>query len=172
MASSVTKTLALGAALFEGLQAGVTANRALVLMPAWERLGVIPWATFTRAENVGIGALFYPLLGLAALVFTASAAIAFRLDRAARSSCSFPVYAAVLLAIAWAIVTRAVLLPLMFGLRDATTNPAELHRVFLIVARWSGVNDVLHVITFGFNLWALAAVFSSAGSAPDLSPAS
>ena len=41
MASSVTKGLALGAALFGGLQAGVTANRAIVLLPAWERLGVM-----------------------------------------------------------------------------------------------------------------------------------
>jgi len=68
MASSATKGLSLGAALFGGLQAGVTANRAFVLLPAWERLGVIPWANFTRAENVGIGALFYPVLGLAALL--------------------------------------------------------------------------------------------------------
>ncbi len=161
MASSVTKSLALGAALFGGLQAGVTANRAFVLLPAWERLGGVSWAIFTRAENVGMGALFYPVLGLAALLFTASAAIAFRLDRAARSPRSFPVYSAVLLAIAWATVTRAILLPAMFRLRDAAANPAELQQIFLTVSRWSGVNDVLHVITFGLNLWALAVIFSS-----------
>jgi len=109
MASSSTKGLALGAALFGGLQAGVTANRAFVLLPAWERLGVIPWANFTRAENVGIGALFYPVLGLAALLFTVSAALAFRLDRTARGSRRFPIHAAALLAIVWATVTRALI---------------------------------------------------------------
>jgi|SRR5438552_15652680 len=86
MASSAIKGLAFGAALFGGLQAGATANRAFVLLAAWERLGVIPWVNFTRAENVGVGALFYPVLGLAALLFTVSAAIAFRLDRTAPSA--------------------------------------------------------------------------------------
>src|SRR5689334_7249604 len=108
MASSATKGLAFGAALFGGLQAGVTANRAFVLLPAWERLGVISWANFTRAENVGGGALFYPVLGLAAIVF--------RLDRTARGARRFPAYAAALLAIVWAAVTRALILPAMFAL--------------------------------------------------------
>src|SRR6266436_4897715 len=143
MTSSFTKGLALGAALFGGLQAGVTSNRAFVLLPAWERLGVIPWANFARAENVGVGALFYPVLGLAALLFTVSAAIALRLDRTARGLRRFPAYAAALLA-----------------LRDAGTHAEQLQQIFLTISRWSGVNDVLHILTFGLNLWALAAVFS------------
>ncbi len=161
MASSFTKGLALGAALFGGLQAGVTSNRAFVLLPAWERLGVIPWANFARAENVGVGALFYPVLGLAALLFTVSAAIALRLDRTARGLRRFPAYAAALLAIVWATVTRALILPAVFALRDAGTHAEQLQQIFLTISRWSGVNDVLHILTFGLNLWALAAVFSS-----------
>ncbi|OLB21925.1 MAG: hypothetical protein AUI12_17150 [Acidobacteria bacterium 13_2_20CM_2_57_6] len=160
MASSAIKGLAFGAALFGGLQAGATANRAFVLLAAWERLGVIPWVNFTRAENVGVGALFYPVLGLAALLFTVSAAIAFRLDRTERGSRRFPVYAAALLAIVWATVTRALILPAMFVLRDASTDTAQLQQIFLTVSRWSGVNDVLHILTFALNLWALAVVFS------------
>jgi len=160
MASSAIKGLAFGAALFGGLQAGATANRAFVLLAAWERLGVIPWVNFTRAENVGVGALFYPVLGLAALLFTVSAAIAFRLDRTERGSRRFPVYAAALLAIVWATVTRALILPAMFVLRDASTDTAQLQQIFLTVSRWSGVNDVIHILTFALNLWALAVVFS------------
>ena len=160
MASSAIKGIAFGAALFGGLQAGATANRAFVLLAAWERLGVIPWVNFTRAENVGVGALFYPVLGLAALLFTVSAAIAFRLDRTERGSRRFPVYAAALLAIVWATVTRALILPAMFVLRDASTDTAQLQQIFLTVSRWSGVNDVLHILTFALNLWALAVVFS------------
>jgi hypothetical protein len=128
MASSATKGLAFGAVLFGGLQAGVTANRAFVLLPAWERLGVISWANFTRAENVGGGALFYPVLGLAALLFTVFAAIVFRLDRTARGSRRFPAYAAALLAIVWAAVTRELILPAMFALRDAGSGAAPLQQ--------------------------------------------
>lgn len=171
MASSVSKGLTLGAALFAGLQAGVTANRALVLLPAWERIGLIPWANFSRAENVGIGAVFYPVLGLAALLLTVAAAISFRFDRATHGSRGFPVYSAALLAIVWAVVTRAAIVPAMFALKDPATNPAELPQLFLTIVRWSSVNDFLHILTFGFNLWALPAVFSSAGVASEVSPA-
>src|SRR5438477_10499562 len=158
MASSVTKGLAFGAALFGA--SGRDRQPSLRPLPAWERLGVIPWANFTRAENVGVGALFYPVLGLAALLFTVSAAIAFRLDRTERGWRRFPVYAAALLAIVWATVTRALILPAMFALRDAGTDTAQLQQIFLTVSRWSSVNDVLHVLTFGLNLWALAVIFS------------
>ena len=66
MAFSRTEGLAVGAALFGGLLAGVTANRALVQMPAWQRIDVVPWAAFTRAENLGfVGMIFYPAIGLA-----------------------------------------------------------------------------------------------------------
>jgi hypothetical protein len=161
MASSTTNCLAVGATLFGGLLAGVTANRALVQMPAWENVGVIPWANFTRAENLGRGVIFYPAIGLAALLLTAAAAIAFRFDRAARGSRGFPIYSAVALAIAWAVVTRSVLVPAMFGLKAAGNNPAELQRIFLMVARWSAINDALHLLTFGLNLWALTEILAS-----------
>jgi hypothetical protein len=156
MASSVTKGLAAGAALFGGLLAGVTANRALVQLPAWERLGVISWAHFTRAENAGIGSIFYPALGLAALLLTIATAIAFRVDRDARGARRFPIYLALTLAITWALVTRVVLVPAMFRLKSAGDNAAELQQIFLTVMRGSAVNDILHVLTFALTLWACA----------------
>jgi hypothetical protein len=161
MASSITKRLAAGATLFGGLLAGVTANRALVQTPAWDRVGVIPWATFTRAENTGVGAVFYPAIGLAALGLTVAAAIAFRSDRAARGLRSFPIYSAAVLAIAAAVITRAALVPALFGLSAAGNDAAELQLIFASTWRWSAINDLLHVLMFGFNLWALAEVLAS-----------
>lgn len=161
MTSSVTKVLALSAVLFGGILAGVTANRALVQLPAFERIGVISWANLTRAENHGIGAFFYPVVGLIALLSTVATAIASRFDRAARDSPKFPTYSAVVLAIGAAVVTRAVLVPAMFSLRAAGDDAIALQRIFLVNARWWGVNDVLHVLTFGLNLWALTDLWSS-----------
>jgi hypothetical protein len=115
----------------------------------------------TRAENHGIGSFFYLVIGLVALLLTAATAIAFRFDRAAHSSHSFPIYAAVVTAIVAAVVTRSILVPAMFSFRVAGDNATELQRIFLINARWWGVNDVLHVLTFGFNLCALAEVLSN-----------
>ena len=161
MTSSRVKKLVVQATLFTGLLAGLTANRALVEIPAWGRIGVILWTDFARVENAGMGFILYPGVGAAALLFTIAAAVAFRFDRSAFGSRGLPIYAAALLAIVSAIVTRVVLVPAMFSLGKDGINPAELQSIFLTVARWSGVNDALHVLTFGLNLWALTEVYSS-----------
>jgi len=158
MLSSKIKVLAAGACWFGGLLAGVTANRALVELPAWERIGAIPWANFVRAENHGIGLFFYPLIGFLALLLTVGTAIAFRFDRSVRDLRSFPAYAAALLAITYSVITRAILVPAAFRVRATGTDGAALQQIFMNVARWWGVNDALHVLTFGLSLWAFAEI--------------
>jgi hypothetical protein len=162
MTFSIAKGLTVGATLFGGMLAGVTANRALVQLPAWERTGLTAWASFTRAESLGLGAIFYPAIGFAALLFTVAAAIASRFDQAARGSRRFPIYSAAGLAIAWAAITRGVLVPAMSSLSATGNNTAELQQIFLTVTRWSAVNDALHVLTFALSLWGLAEIYSYA----------
>ena len=159
MASSKTRAFAVGAALFGGLLAGVTANRALVELPAWQRIGVLEWANFTRAENHGVGTFFYIVVGFVALVLTVSTAIALRFDCSVRVG-RFPAYAAAVLAIAYAAITRGILVPAMFHLRAAGNDSAALEKIFGVVLRWWAVNDVLHVLTFALTLWALAEILS------------
>jgi hypothetical protein len=163
MASMRTTRLATGAVLFGGLLAGVTANRALVEMPAWERLGVLPWANFLRAENHGVGAFFYLVVGLITLLFTIGAGIAFYLDRQAQGPGRIPIYTAAVLAITYAVITRAVLVPANFRIRAVGDNVDELQRIFQKIALWSGVNDALHVVTFGLSVWALIEIVWSRG---------
>lgn len=160
MASCRTKGFAVAAALCGGLLAGISANRSLVQIPAWQRVGAFPWAVFTRAENHGLGALYYPLVGLAALVFAAATAVAHRFDGDGGTSRSFPIYAAAVTAIAWAAVTRGFVVPPLLKLRTTVDSTAELQSLFLSLARWWAINDVLHVVGFCFNLWAVAEVFS------------
>jgi hypothetical protein len=166
MTSVVTKSLAIGATLFGGLLAGVTANRALVQMPAWERVGVIPWANFIRAENLGLGSLLYPVVGFMALALTIGAAIALYFDRGGRASNRLPIYLAATAAVVWAAITRFILLPAMFKLDSAGDNAAELVNIFEVVARWSAVNDFLHVLMFVLNLWALTECLSRKSAHP------
>jgi hypothetical protein len=165
------KAVAAGACLFGGLLAGVTANRALVELPAWERIGAIPWATFTRAENHGVGSFFYLVIGFLALLLTVVTAIAFRFDPAARGLRRFPAYAAALLAITYAGITRAVLVPAAFRLRAVGNEGGELQQIFKGVARWWGVNDILHALTFGLSLWAFAEILARPTSVEPRSPA-
>ena len=162
MQSSRTRLLAAGACLFAGVLAGVTANRALVELPAWERIGAITWANFTRAENHGIGAFFYPVIGLLALLSTLATAIAFRFDRSIRSLRRFPAYGAAALAITYAVITRAILVPAAFHLKATGNDGAQLQQVFTTMAHWWGINDLLHVLAFGLSLWAFAEVLTHA----------
>lgn len=161
MRSPRTKLLAAGACLFGGLLAGVTANRALVELPAWERIGAISWASFTRAENHGVGAFFYLVIGLLALLSTIMTAVAFRSDASVRGFRRFPAYAAATLAVAYAVITRAILVPAALHLRVAENNRAELQQIFTTVARWSGINDLLHVLAFSLSLWAFAEILTA-----------
>lgn len=160
MASLMTKRLAMGAAVSGGLLAGVTANRWLVEMPAWERIGVIPWASYLRAENHGIGAVFYPVIGLITLLFTIGTAVAFYFDRQAPGPGRVPIYAAAVLAIVYAAITRAILVPANYSIRAVGDNAAELERIFRSIAPWWGANDALHVVTFVLSVWALVEVLS------------
>jgi len=156
----MTKGLAIGAALFGGLLSGTTATRALVQLPAWERLGMIPWAEYTRAEHHGVGVVFYALVGGIALLFTIATAIAFRLDRTMRSSRGLPVYAAVAISAVAGVVTRAMIVPAAVQMRATGDNAVELQTIFQQLAPWWSVNDVLHIVAFGFNLWALMVIVS------------
>lgn len=168
MGSSVTRVLAVGAVFFAGLQAGVTLNRALVQLPAWRRVGVLAWADFTRAENVGVGTAFYPVLGLIAILATIGTAVAYRFDKDRRLARSIPVYAAAAITIAWALITRLVLVPQLSSLK-VEDNPLRLQQIFATVLFGSAINDALHVLAFALSLWTLIALCSDSNQRQTLS---
>jgi hypothetical protein len=165
MASVITKTFVTGAALFGGLLAGMGVNRTTAQMSAWERIGVVPWAAFTRIEYTGRWSVLYPGLGLLALLFTVGAAIAYRFDRDAHGARGLPVYAAATLAMAWSVVTRGFVVPVLSHLSQIGPE-ANVRWMFVTLERWWGINDVLRVATFGLNLWALVEVFSKPRDTP------
>ena len=161
MTSRTLKWLAAGAALFGGLLAGSTAVRTVTQVPAWAALGALPWATYSRAENSALGSVWYPATGLAALLLTVGTAIAFRFSRHGRAS-AFPVYFAVVPTVLSALITLVAVVPIMSGLNAAATNGPALELLFLRVASWWRVNDLLHVLAFMGNLWALSTIASRA----------
>ena|SRR5579859_5661719 len=160
-----TRSLAAGACLCAGVLAGVTANRALVELPAWERLGVVTWAEFTRAENHGIGSVFYLVIGLLTILFTLATAIRLRRDPSLSHARRLPAYAAAVLALVYAVITRAILVPAVFRMRAAGNDSAALMEVFSQQARWWWVNDGLHVAAFALSLWAFAEILACAEGA-------
>jgi len=83
-----------------------------------------------------------------------------RFDRKTRELRPGPAYTAAALAVTWAVITRAVLVPVLFKLRQVRPDAAQVQPIFLHYARWSGVNDLLHVLTFALSVWALSEVLS------------
>ncbi len=55
-----------GAIVLTGLLAGISLDKALVQLPARRRMGVVAFAGFSRANDLGNGLVLYPLLGVGA----------------------------------------------------------------------------------------------------------
>jgi hypothetical protein len=163
MTFRVTRALAIGAALFGGLLAGSTATRAFVEMPAWQRIGVGPWAAFARVENAETAFLLYPIVGGSALLLTIATAVGVRLDRTAGLSRRAPVYAAAGVAAVAALITRFGVVPALFQLENTLQDPELAPSLFSALARWWAVNDLFHTAAFGLNLWALVEILTASG---------
>src|SRR5690348_16212782 len=56
------------ATLTSGLLAGISLDKSLVQLPTRHRMGVVAFAAFSRAADMGRGLIWYPLLGLGAPV--------------------------------------------------------------------------------------------------------
>jgi hypothetical protein len=158
MASSLTKSLIVAAALFGGLLAGPAVNKVVVQIPAWQEVGVLPWKNFTRAADLRAGLILYSSIGLAALSLTVGAAIAFRFERASLRPGATAVYGAAAVAVIAVIVTVRLLAPEMLSLRQMADDAGEAMRIFASTARWWEVKALLHVLGFGLTLWAMVIV--------------
>ena len=62
MAIDITLILILAVTVVTGLLAGVSLDRAIVQMPARHRMGVVGFAAFSRAVDLGNGLIVYPIL--------------------------------------------------------------------------------------------------------------
>ena len=64
MESPRTRILLILAIFISVFLAGGNIDRAFVAMPAWEEVGAIAWAEFSRYADLGNGLIFYPLEAL------------------------------------------------------------------------------------------------------------
>jgi hypothetical protein len=66
-------TFIVGATLANGLLAGGDADRWFVGMPAWQSVGLLAWANYSRSADLGNGFVLYPMLAIRVSDFTMSA---------------------------------------------------------------------------------------------------
>ena len=156
MASSRTRRLVVAATALGGILAGGSLDRSAVQLPAWRRVGPVPWAAFSREADLGNGLIWYPLLGLGAPLLSIAAALAVRSDRAARSEAA-PAYAAAVLSVGHVLATTRAA-PNMLGVRRLGDDADALRGALDRFERWQAVRASLQALTFAANLWSLVAI--------------
>jgi hypothetical protein len=145
------------AAAFNGLS-GSGMNRVLVEMPAWQHVGAIVWATFSRwADNGPTGLFLYPFEKIGGTVFSVAAAIIFFANRQHLShNGALPIYGAAFFALSSLLATTQAA-PLMLS-TPHISDPVALQRALNGFEFWEGIRAGVQALTFCGNLWALVVV--------------
>ena len=154
MTSRATPLLLILATLISGFLAGGNIDRAFVAMPAWNEVGAVAWAEFSRRADLGAGLILYPLEAFGGALLTLAAAIGVHFDRSAPRPAAVALYAAVLLA-AGGLAFTAMAAPIMLGVRGVT-DPAALRGAFEGFWYWGDWRALCQVLAFVAQLAALA----------------
>jgi hypothetical protein len=159
--SKRTWILILGATLLHGILAGVTIDRGLVGLPAWHEVGVVAWANYGRAADLGNGLVLYPALAIGGALFSLGAAVSLIWQPKRPPSVAIAVYLAAGLALGGLVLTFKAA-PFMLSLRRTGNGDLiHLQQAFDGFWFWSAIRGVMQVMAFAGNLWSLAEVMRS-----------
>jgi len=151
-------TFIVGATLANGLLAGGDVDRWLVGMPAWQSVGLLAWANYSRSADLGNGFVLYPILAIGGTLLSLAAAVIFMRQGQHERVVAIPVYVAAALAVAGLLVTFKAA-PFMLSLRHiGNEDVGLLQDAFDGFRLWGGVRTVLQTLAFVANLWSLAVI--------------
>jgi hypothetical protein len=150
--------LIVSATMFDGILAGGDVDRWLVGMPAWQTVGVVGWANYSRLADLGNGLILYPVLAIGGTLLSIAAAMGFLRQAKGEPFVAIPIYTAAALAVAGLALTFKAA-PFMLSLRHVGNGDvASLQHAFEQFRLWGGARAVLQTLAFGMNLWSLAAI--------------
>ena len=155
MTTSVTRGLVIAATALSGIVAGTSLDTRIVQLSAWRRVGVEPWAVYTR-EQLRNSLLWYPPLGIGTTLVNIAAVVAVHRDSKVSRSEALPSRAVALLAIGHLLVS-AKATPNMLRVRQ-TDDPDTLQEALEGYTRWHQVRTGLDTLTLAANLWSLTTV--------------
>lgn len=155
MTIALTFTLILAATIVTGLLAGISIDKSVVQLPARHRMGVVAFAAFSRANDLGTGLIVYPVLGIGAALLTMLAAVTAYLQGTALAQ-AWPLYTSAVLALLHS-VTTARAAPNMLSLRQPNIGEAKLTEALNRFARWHNLRAGLQLINFIMLVWAMVA---------------
>jgi len=156
------RSLSAAAALFGGVLAGGFADRALVQMPAWKRLGAQRWAEYSREADLRNGFAVYPTEAFGGLLLSAAAADVLHRERAPRPARVAAGAAAVLAAGGLIVTAKAA--PIMLSMRESKSDD-EAGAALEGFWSWSKLRGALQVGAFVANVMALSS-YSFSTTAP------
>lgn len=147
--------LMLAATLVTGLLAGASLDKAIVQLPARHRMGVLEFATFSRANDLGNGLIAYPVLGVSSALLVILAALVAFLQKTP-SQHAWPLYVSALLALLHSVTTSRAA-PAMLSLREPINDESRLVETFNRFAKWHNLRAVLQILNFMMLVWAIVA---------------
>lgn len=149
-----TLTIILILATFvNGLGAGLCFDVATVKLPTRHRIGVIAYANFARANDLGNGIIVYPIVGVvSALLIFASTILAYFNEQPRLVLISLCISTS---AIILAFIGTAKAAPIMLSLRNAPNEEPILKSKLDKFARWHTFRTIFQIITFLALVWAL-----------------
>jgi hypothetical protein len=145
--------LILAATIVTGLLAGASLDKSIVQLPARQRMGVVGFAAFSRANDLGNGLIVYPALGIGAALLTIFAALAVFL-RGIPLAQAWPLYLSAILALLHSAATARAA-PNMLRLRQPTNDEALLTEALDRFARWHNLRAALQLLNFLMLVWAV-----------------
>jgi hypothetical protein len=157
----LTWRFAVAAVLWQGLSGSPLIVRGLIETPAWQHLGVVSWAHFSRYADLGAGLLLYPIFGIVSWVIVLATAVSFRFDRTANRAAALPVYLAALFSLA-AAVTTVIAAPIIVGIMNLSEAGAGIQEGFFRFTLW-GVyaRGAAFTLSFLSSVWAVVRLASN-----------
>jgi hypothetical protein len=128
-------SVAMAALVADGILAGLSLDKVIVQLPARRRIGVIAYAAYARAADLGNGIAFYAAVGAGAAVLTV-AAFAVAASRGAPGAVTGLLAAAALLSLVHSAMTARAA-PTMFQIGRAGDAQAALAPLLIRFAHWS-----------------------------------
>lgn len=146
-------TLLVITTFIHGLMAGVCLDVALVKLPTRHRIGVIPYANFARANDLGNGIVVYPIVAISGALFLfATTLVAYLNEQPA--DILYPLYISTFSTIlAFASTSKAA--PVMLSLKNAPNDEALLKQKLNTFERWNAFRTIFQIISFVALTWSL-----------------
>ena len=145
-----------------GVLAGISVERSLVELPAWDRTNLHGFHEYAQQADLGTGIKFYPAIGITSAALVVAATVSGLVFGTSTYAALFLVISTIFSVLHSITTSRAA--PNMLGLRESLSDTEVRHR-FKEFKKWQDRRAVFQVLSFFMILIALGAL---AGVSPSV----